>query len=197
MTADQPRYLPMNFEQSLQETLTTFTRLAEIRPQIEAAGDLILKTLQRGNKIITCGNGGSAAEAQHLMTELVGRYRENRVSLPAVALTSDGTLMSCIGNDFGWDQVFVRQLEGLAQPGDLLVCLSSSGQSNDLVAVLETARDRGIESLSLLGKGGGTCKGLATVEIIIPSDQTASVQEAHLFLIHHFCERIEDAFPAG
>ena len=88
-------------------------------------------------------------------------------------------------------------MEGLAQPGDLLVCLSSSGQSGDLVTVLETAKGKGIESLALLGKGGGACKGLATVEVIVPSDQTPSIQEAHLFLIHHFCERIEEAFPAG
>jgi D-sedoheptulose 7-phosphate isomerase len=186
----------MDFKESLRETLTTLNRLEEIRSQIDAAGDLILQTLRQGNKLITCGNGGSAAEAQHLMTELVGRYQGNRVSLPAVAMTSDGTLMSCIGNDYGWDQVFVRQLEGLAQPGDLLVCLSSSGQSGDLVYVLEAARNKDIESLALLGKGGGACQGLATVEVIIPSDQTASVQEAHLFLIHHFCERIEKAYTA-
>ena len=186
----------MDFNQSLQQTLATLNRLKEIRSQIDAAGDLILDTLRQGNKIITCGNGGSAAEAQHLMTELVGRYKGNRVSLPSVAMTSDGTLMSCIGNDYGWDQVFVRQLGGLARPGDLLVCLSSSGQSGDLVTVLEAAKSKGVKSLALLGKGGGACKGLATVEVIIPSDQTASVQEAHLFLIHHFCERIEDAFPA-
>jgi len=186
----------MDFNQSLQQTLATLNRLKEIRSQIDAAGDLILDTLRQGNKIITCGNGGSAAEAQHLMTELVGRYKGNRVSLPSVAMTSDGTLMSCIGNDYGWDQVFVRQFEGLSQPGDLLVCLSSSGQSGDLVTVLEAAKSKSIKSLALLGKGGGACKGLATVEVIIPSDQTASVQEAHLFLIHHFCERIEDAFPA-
>lgn len=186
----------MDFKRSLQQTLATLNRLEEIRSQIDAAGDLILDTLRQGNKIITCGNGGSAAEAQHLMTELVGRYQGNRVSLPAVAMTSDGTLMSCIGNDYGWDQVFVRQFEGLAQPGDLLVCLSSSGQSGDLVTVLEAAESKGIKSLALLGKGGGTCKGLATVEVIVPSDQTASVQEAHLFLIHHFCERIEEAYPA-
>ncbi|MEZ5277670.1 MAG: SIS domain-containing protein [Opitutaceae bacterium] len=186
----------MTFDQSLQKSLETLHALRTIRPAIDAAGDLILETLKTGNKLIACGNGGSAAEAQHLTTELVGRYRSNRRSLPAVALTSDGTLMSCIGNDFGWDQVFVRQFEGIATEGDLLVCLSSSGQSRDLVTVLETARKHGIHSLALLGKGGGACQGLATIEVIIPSDQTASVQEAHLFLIHHFCERIEGAFPA-
>lgn len=186
----------MDFDQSLQQSLETFTALNTIRPAIDAAGDLMLETLRRSNKLITCGNGGSAAEAQHLTTELVGRYQGNRISLPAVSLTSDGTLMSCIGNDFGWDQVFVRQLEGLARPGDLLVCLSSSGQSRDLVTVLEAARVRGIESIALLGKGGGACRGLATIDVIVPSDRTASVQEAHLFLIHHFCERIEGAWPA-
>lgn len=186
----------MEFEESLTITLGTFSALRSIRPVIDAAGELILDTLKRGNKLIACGNGGSAAEAQHLTTELVGRYQSNRASLPAVALTGDGTLMSCIANDFGWEQVFVRQFEGLAREGDLLVCLSSSGQSRDLVTVLETARSRGIKSLALLGKGGGACRGLATVEIIVPSDRTASIQEAHLFLIHHFCERIEAAFPA-
>ena len=186
----------MTFDQSLQKSLETLRSLQTIRPAIDAAGDLILTTLEHGQKVIACGNGGSAAEAQHLTTELVGRYRSNRISLPAVALTSDGTLMSCIANDFGWDQVFVRQFEGLAREDDLLVCFSSSGQSRDLVTVLEAAEKRGIKSLALLGKGGGACRGLATVEVIVPSDQTASVQEAHLFLIHHFCERIEAAYPA-
>ena len=113
----------MNFDACLQETVRTFEALPTIRPQIDRAGAMILRTLQAGHKLLLCGNGGSAAEAQHFATELVGRYFKTRRPLPAIALTADGTLLSCIGNDFKFDDVFARQIEGLAQPGDLVVVL--------------------------------------------------------------------------
>ena len=156
---------------------------------------MILSTLKGGGKLLVCGNGGSAAEAAHLATELVGRYAKSRRSLPAVALSSDGSLVTCIGNDFGYDQVFARQVRGLAKPGDLLVVLTSSGNSANITAALDAAREVGIESIALLGRGGGKARGRATCELIMPGNSGASAQEAHLFLIHHFCERIDEAFP--
>lgn len=184
----------MSFEFSLQQTLRTLQSLTEIRPAIDHAGDLILATLERGGKLLICGNGGSAAEAAHFATELVGRYAKTRRSLPAIALSSDGSLLSCIGNDFGYTQLFARQIAGLAQPGDLVVVLSSSGRSTNIVAALTEAKERKCESIAFLGRGGGDALGLATCELIIPGESGAAAQEAHLFLIHHFCELIDARF---
>jgi D-sedoheptulose 7-phosphate isomerase len=119
----------MSFDSSLATTVQVFQSLTSLRSEVEKAGLLILKTLKAGNKLLICGNGGSAAEAQHFCTELVGRYFKNRQSLPAIALTSDGSLLTCIGNDYGYDAVFSRQIAGLAQPGDLVVGITSSGNS--------------------------------------------------------------------
>ena len=184
----------MTFEASQQATIAALQGLSAQRAQIDRAGDLILQALKAGRKIIACGNGGSAAEAQHLTTELVGRYFKNRRSLPAVALTADGTLVTCIGNDYGYDAVFARQIEGLAQPGDVVVVLTSSGNSQNILLALEAARKLGLDTIALLGRGGGKAQGLATAEIIVPGDSGAAAQECHLFLIHHFCERVDAEF---
>ena len=184
----------MTFEQSIEETTRTLKALADIRPAIDQASKLILETLKSGGKLLVAGNGGSAAEAAHFATELTGRYAKNRKALPALALSADGSLLTCIGNDYGFDQVFSRQIEGLAKPGDLVVVLTSSGNSVNIIAALKTAKNQGIKSLALLGRGGGKAKGLATCELIIPGQSVAAAQEAHLFLIHHFCELIDQAF---
>ena len=185
----------MSFDASLAETIRTFQALATIRPAIDRAGQMMLSTLQRSGKLLICGNGGSAAEAAHFATELVGRYAKTRRSLPAIALSSDGSLLSCIGNDFGYDQVFSRQVSGLAQRGDLLVVLTSSGNSANIIAALHEAKRLGLESVAFLGRGGGKAAGLATCDLIMPGQSGAAAQEAHLFLIHHFCDRIDEAFP--
>jgi len=184
----------MLFDVSLAETLRVFESLRQIRAEIDRAEELIIKTLRSGKKLLICGNGGSAAEAQHFSTELVGRYFKNRKSLPAVALNADASTITCIGNDFGFDTVFARQIEGLAQPGDLVVAITSSGNSANILAALETARARGLSSLALLGRNGGKAKGLATVDLIVPGESGRAAQEAHLFLIHHFCDRIDAEF---
>lgn len=184
----------MNFGESRQATVAALQALDQVRPQVDRAAQMILRTLKGGGKLLACGNGGSAAEAQHFATELTGRYFKNRRALPAVALTPDGTLLSCIGNDFGFDHVFARQLSALAKPGDLLVVLSSSGNSANILAALHEAKKLGLESLALLGRGGGKARGLATCEIIVPGDSGAAAQECHLFLIHHFCELVDTEF---
>ncbi len=184
----------MTFDASLAETLHTLQSLGTIRPAIDRAGDMILATLREGGKLLICGNGGSAAEAAHFATELVGRYAKTRRPLPALALSSDGSLLSCIGNDFGYEQVFARQVAGLAQKGDLLVVLTSSGNSANILAALQEAKRLGIESVAFLGRGGGKARGLATCDLIMPGDSGAAAQEAHLFLIHHLCERIDAEF---
>lgn len=185
----------MTFDDSLAETVRTFQALNSIRPSIDRAGAMIVAALKRQNKLLICGNGGSAAEAGHFATELVGRYAKTRRSLPAIALSADGSLLTCIGNDFGFEDVFSRQIEGLVRPGDIVVGITSSGNSPNILAALRTAQKLTIESISFLGRGGGKAKGLATCELIIPGNSGAAAQEAHLFLIHHFCELIDAAFP--
>ena len=184
----------MSFDASLAETVRTFQALTTIKAQIDQASALIMETLRAGKKLLIAGNGGSAAEAQHFSTELVGRYFKNRRSLPAIALSADGSLLTCIGNDYGFDVAFARQVKGLAQPGDLFIGITSSGNSANLLAALHAAREIGLKSISFLGRGGGKAKGLATVDIIIPGDSGRTAQEAHLFLIHYLCDVIDAEF---
>ena len=184
----------MSFDAELAATLTTFQALTTIRPQIDRAGEMILRTLKSGRKLLLCGNGGSAAEAQHFATELVGRYFQARRSLPAVALTADGTLLTCIANDFGCGEVFARQIEGLAQPGDLVIVFTSSGNSANIVRALEAARRLKLESIAFLGRGGGRTRGLSTCDLIVPGTSGRTAQESHLFLLHYFCELIDREF---
>ena len=163
---------------------------------MDAASRLLLETLRRGNKVLVCGNGGSASEAQHLAAELVGRYKSDRRAFPAIAFT-DGPILTSLGNDFGFAGVFSRQVEALGAPGDLLVIFTTSGNSPNVLGALETAKARGLESIAFLGKGGGAAKGLAGCEILVQSPETARVQEAHQFLLHCIMDVVEAAFPGN
>jgi len=185
---------PMSLEKSLIKSVGALESLAGIKPAIDSASELILGCLKGGGKLLVCGNGGSAAEASHFSTELVGRFDRNRRALPAVALSADGSLISCIGNDYGFEHVFARQIAGLAKPGDLVVVLTSSGKSPDIIEALNEARRLGLQSVAFLGRGGGPAKGLATCDLVIPGDSGAAAQECHLFLIHYFCELIDETF---
>lgn len=184
----------MTFAAALAETTRTLQALPTIRPAIDAAGQLILATLRRGGKLLICGNGGSAAEAAHFSTELVGRYAKNRRALPAIALSADGSLLTCVVNDYGYEHAFSRQVAGFARPGDLLVVLTTSGKSANILAALAEAKKLNLESIAFLGRGGGPAKGLATIDLIIPGESGPATQEAHLFLIHYFCELIDAEF---
>jgi D-sedoheptulose 7-phosphate isomerase len=184
----------MTFEASLAETTRTLQALATIRPAIDRAGEMIVATLRRGGKLLICGNGGSAAEAAHFSTELVGRYAKDRRALPAIALNADGSLLTCVVNDYGYEHAFSRQVAGFARPGDLLIVLTTSGNSANIIEALHAAKKAGIESLAFLGRGGGKAKGLATCELLVPGQSGPATQEAHLFLIHYFCELIDAAF---
>jgi D-sedoheptulose 7-phosphate isomerase len=184
----------MTLEKSLARTVATLRSLVEIEPAIEAAAGLIAATLRGGGKLLICGNGGSSAEASHFATELVGRFDAARRSLPAVALSADGALVTCIGNDFGFEHVFSRQIAGLAKPGDLVVVITSSGKSPNIIAALREAKRLGLQTVAFLGRDGGAAKGLATCELHIPGGMGPTAQESHLFLIHYFCERIDAEF---
>ncbi len=179
---------------ALRELSRLCDTIGELEPEIASASARIVDTLVGGGKIVACGNGGSAAEAQHFVTELIGRYRTNRPSLPAIWLGGDVGQMSCIANDFSPSDVFSRPLSALASPSDLLLVLSTSGSSENVVTCLQTARELGLPSVALLGKGGGPAARLATLPVIVPSSSTARIQEIHLLLVHVFCDAIEDRF---
>lgn len=159
--------------------------------EFEKVSELFVDALQKGKSIFWCGNGGSAAESSHMATELLGRFKNNRKPYPSISLNADTTLITCIANDFGYDEIYARQLEGLSKPGDLLIVLSTSGQSRNIVRVLEQAKVSGVTSIGLLGKGGGLAAGLVDHSIIIESNETARIQEAHLFIGHTLCEYAE------
>ncbi len=163
------------------------------RVELERATELFSKTLANGNTIFWCGNGGSASESSHLATELVGRFKENRVSLPSISLNADTTALTCIANDFGYDEIYARQLQGLSKPGDLLLVLSTSGNSVNIVRALEQAKISKVHSIALLGKGGGPAMALAEIPILVPGTETARIQEVHLLIGHTFCELAEIA----
>jgi D-sedoheptulose 7-phosphate isomerase len=174
-------------------TLQSLT-LQEVAFQRIAAA--AVATLKSGGKILTCGNGGSAADALHLAEELVGRFRGNRRSLPAVSLTADATLLTCIGNDYSFDEIFSRQIEGLANKNDLLVCFSTSGNSPNILRAINAAKSKDVKCVAFLGRGGGQSKGKADFEMIVTSSDTGRVQESHTLLLHALLEVIEREITA-
>ena len=181
----------MNLQSRIDAARELFASLGRHEGVIDCVARAMVGALRGGHKILTCGNGGSAAEAMHLSTELVGRYDTDRRSLPAFFLGGDASLVTCVANDFGWDEVFTRALRGHGRPGDILVAFSTSGKSRNVMRALEVAREMGIESLALLGKGGGPSRGLATWEIVVDSVVTARIQEAHQFILHVLCDEID------
>jgi len=164
---------------------------------VEAAAGALVLALQGGGKVLLCGNGGSAADAQHLAAQLVGRYKAERRGLPAIALTTDTSALTAIANDYGYDRVFARQVEALAKPGDAVVGISTSGNSPSVVEALATAARLGCTTLALTGRDGGKLGRMADIHLNVPHDDTARVQEAHITLGHILCELVERAFAGG
>lgn len=177
---------------SLEDHLESLKTLLETKlDQIQATGNLICQTLEAGNKILLCGNGGSAADAQHIAAELVGRYEQDRRSWPAIALTTDTSALTALSNDFGYEQVFARQVEGLAQKGDLLIAISTSGKSTSIIRAVEKAKEVGCRTLGLSGGDGGDLTGICDETLIVPSDRTSRIQEAHITIAHLWCEMVD------
>ena len=158
---------------------------------IQQAAERCIAALANGNKLLICGNGGSAADAQHMAAELVGRFITDRPALAAIALTTDTSALTAIANDYGYDAVFSRQVAGLAKAGDVLLAISTSGNSASVVAACEQARSLECEVFGLTGRDGGTLKSLCDGVIIAPSDQTAHIQECHIVIVHLLCALIE------
>ncbi len=178
-------------EQNTREAAELLGQLDAFSSTIEAAANDVAVTLRSGGRLLACGNGGSAAEAGHLTTELVVRYKKDRQAYAALCLNAHGGDLTAIGNDYSFEQVFERQIEAFGHAGDFLVVFTSSGQSQNILLALEKAKELGLSTLAFLGKSGGACLGKATHEILIPSMNCARIQEAHLLLLHTLCDLVE------
>ena len=171
-------------------------RLPECLPVIEQISAAIIKALHAGNKIIFFGNGGSAADAQHLAAEFVIRYRINRRSLPSLALTTDTSMLTACGNDFGFETIFARQIEGLATAGDVAIGITTSGNSPNVLAGLQAAKDKGCTTVSFTAEGGGQAAEIADFAFKAPSTVTAHAQECHMIVGHILCEKVDQEFAS-
>ncbi len=177
---------------SLRELAATALHTADaLEESIERAGTMILQTVARGGTLYFCGNGGSAADAQHMATEYVVRYRRDRRAIAALALTTDTSLLTAAGNDLGFEAVFARQVEAFCRPGDLLVIHSTSGNSPNVLRAAEAARARGVAVLAFSARDGGALAALADHSVIVPTDRTDRAQELHLCIEHAICDRVE------
>lgn len=186
----------MNFSQTFSDQIldhqNLFSDLASQRSDIIKAGELVIDTIDQKGKILVCGNGGSASDAQHFAAELVGRFEHDRRALPAIALTTDTSILTAVGNDYGYESVFVRQVAGLGTASDLLIAISTSGNSKNINLAVETAHNMGIKTVGLTGRKGGELSKLADLPIIIPHDITARIQEVHIFVLHFWALMVEN-----
>ena len=162
-------------------------------PALEETCTLLTDTLKNGHKVLLCGNGGSAADAQHIAAELTGRYKSERRGLPAIALTTDTSALTAIANDYGYEKVFARQVEALADRGDLLIGLSTSGNSDNVYLAFQAARNNGCHTIGLSGKDGGKISEVCDVNLIVPSDDTPRIQEMHILIGHILCQAVDDS----
>ena len=174
--------------QRLENHFKVVQDMKKIMPEVASAGLRVRTALEKGRKILICGNGGSAADSQHMAAEFVGRFVKERQSLPALALTVDTSLLTAVGNDYGFDCVFSRQVEGLGQEGDVLIAISTSGNSANVVRAVKTAKEKGIYVIALTGENGGILAKESDLCLAVPSQVTARIQEMHIMIIHMICE---------
>ncbi len=173
---------------------TIQTVIETMQEEIEKASLMAVETLKNGNKILLCGNGGSAADAQHIAAELTGRYKTERRGLPAIALTTDTSALTAIGNDYGYDRVFDRQVESLAVKGDLIIGISTSGNSFNVINAFKVAKEIGCKTLGLSGRDGGAMNEWCDLNVVVPSNNTPRIQEMHILFAHTICQIIDDEF---
>ncbi|MDH5777908.1 MAG: phosphoheptose isomerase [Gammaproteobacteria bacterium] len=185
-----------NIEAIFSASIETKQKASTVLAQpVAAAVNLMVERLQAGNKILTCGNGGSAADAQHFSAELLCRFERERPSLPAIALTTDSSTMTAISNDYNFDQIFAKQVSSLGQKGDVLIAISTSGNSANVIEAIKVAHQRDVHVIAMTGRDGGDMAQLladADIEIRVPSEITARIQEVHLLTIHCFCDQIDE-----
>ena len=179
------------FQTAIKAAVETFQSLNALEQDVERAADVIGRCLAAGGKLLVCGNGGSAADAADFATEFACRFATDRQPFPALNLAACGSLLSAIGNDYGFEEVFARQVNGFGRKGDVLVGITTSGNSGNVVAALKAAQNHELECIALLGRGGGAARGLGTVEFVVAGASTARIQEAHKFLLHVICEAVE------
>ncbi len=182
-------------QRTIEDAVTTTRALAPLEEPLNRAAEMVLRCLPSGHKLLVCGNGGSASDATHLATEFLCRYREERRPYPAISLTANGEFMTAVCNDYHADEIFARQVWGLGEKGDLLVAFTTSGKSRNVLRALEEAKRRGLESICFLGRDGGFTKGIATLDLLVPGNSTARIQEAHKLLFHVLCETVEQGLP--
>ncbi|SRR6266511_1650390 len=169
----------------------TLQSLLDLDAHVAKAADLIEECLRAGNKLLVCGNGGSAADASHFATEFVVRFTKDRPAYPAICLASDGGLLTAAGNDYGFDEIFARQVAAFGVQGDVLICLTTSGKSRNVERALQEAKARKVKTIAFLGRDGGSTIGMADVDLLVRGDSTARIQEAHQLLLHVLCETVE------
>ncbi len=172
------------------DVLATLRADDELVGLIDSAGEEIAMAITKGGKVMICGNGGSACDANHFAEELTGRFRGNRPGLPALACTDVGHI-TCTANDFGYDQVFSRWIGALGSKGDVLIVLSTSGNSKTIINALSAGKEHGLKTIALLGKGGGGCAGMAKIELCVPGETSDRIQELHMLILHIWCEMLE------
>jgi D-sedoheptulose 7-phosphate isomerase len=179
----------------LQAHRETIDKTIEVMiPSIEEASTLVSQTLLNGHKVLLCGNGGSAADAQHIAAELSGRYKTERKGLPGIALTTDTSALTAIANDYGYERIFDRQVEALANEGDLLIGISTSGNSANVISALNLAKEMGCITLGMSGRDGGAMNEVCTLNLVIPSSDTPRIQEMHILIGHIICQAVDDSF---
>jgi len=179
-------------QKELNEHICVLQTLATMQDKIDDIVKLLVKTILCGNTVFVCGNGGSAADAQHFAAEIIGRFKKERRAWPAVALTTDTSILTAIGNDYGFDEIFARQLEGLGRANDILLGISTSGDSPNVIKAVNKAESLNIQTIGLLGKDGGSLAKTMDLHLVIKSYDTARIQEAHIFLIHYIAGRLEE-----
>ena len=180
-----------HYAKSLSEFVETAESLAKLEEPLVRAAEIVLTCLKAGGKLLTCGNGGSAADSAHFATEFTCRFSEDRRPYPAIAMASDAGLITAIANDYSFQEIFARQVHAYGKEGDVLLAFSTSGKSRNILSAIEEARRRKLATIAFLGKGGGFTSGAADIEIVIDSKVTARIQEAHKFLLHVLCEIVE------
>lgn len=188
---------PSDLEHYLDRAVLTISSIRSLQTELGAAVDAIVECFTNQGKLLCCGNGGSAAEAAHFATEFLCRFLHDRPSLAAINLSADGSFLSATGNDYQFQHIFARQVDGLGRKDDVLVVFSTSGKSPNIVEALRVAPTRGLKSIALLGKDGGECKDLADISIIVPSQITSHIQEAHQVILHLICSAVEQRLFPG
>jgi D-sedoheptulose 7-phosphate isomerase len=181
------------FLYNLNEHINLFDNLRSLDLNINNAIDVCTTTIKSGGKVMFCGNGGSAADSQHLAAEFTGRFIKDRKPLPGLSLTTDSSALSCIGNDYSFNDVFLRQVQALGRKNDCLIGISTSGNSANVLRAFVAAKELGIKTIGLLGRDGGKLAPLSDVSIVVPSDVTARIQEAHILIGHTICGGVEQA----